>query len=187
MPSTPPPAMPPGFAEHGINNEFDEELEEAAAQAAPSSSEVPSIAQLMAFMVLQPKQMAEMMLTYRAGRGQHLANAKLDDRNFKRIEKFNNKRDSWKEWKLHFTTCIKECDTPFADFIWGIEKRTDEICFITLAFVYPHWLHIVSFFLVPDTVKYLGLVVWQNESTVKCLGLAAWQNESIVKCLGLAT
>ena len=132
MPSTPPPSMPPGFAGHDINNEFDVELEEAAAPAATSSSEAPSIAQLMVFMMAQQKQMAEMMFTYRAGGSHHLANAKLDDRNFKRIEKFNNKRDSWKEWRLHFTTCVRECDTSFADYIWGIEKRTDEICLLTM-------------------------------------------------------
>ena len=61
-----------------------------------------------------------------------MVNAKFDDRNFKRIEKFNNKTESWKEWKLHFTTCVRKCDTSFADFIWGLEKRADEICFLSL-------------------------------------------------------
>ena len=61
-----------------------------------------------------------------------MANAKLDDRNFKRIEKFNNKREAWKKWKMHFMTCVRECDTSFADFIWGLEKRADEICLLAL-------------------------------------------------------
>ena len=106
---------------------FDPDLE---APAAPS--ETPSIAQLMAFLVRQQTQMAEMMITFKSSGRDHMANAKLDDRNFKRIEKFNNKREAWTTWKMHFMTCVRECDTSFADFIWGLEKRADEICLLTL-------------------------------------------------------
>ena len=126
MPSTPPPAMPPGFAAE--INAFDAELEEAAAPAAVEEN--VSMSQLMQLM----KQMTEMIIAEKASGGarSHLANAKLDDRNFKRIEKFSNKRDAWKEWKLHFMSCVRECDTSFGDYLWGIEKRQDEICILTL-------------------------------------------------------
>ena len=29
-------------------------------------------------------------------------------------------------------TCVRECDTSFGDYLWGIEKRQDEICILTL-------------------------------------------------------
>ena len=124
MPSTPPPAMPPGI--HG----FDAELEETAAPVPSTSSENVSMDQLMQLM----KQMAEMIIAEKSSGGvrSHLANAKLDDRNFERIEKFANKRDAWKEWKLHFMTCVRECDTSFGDYLWGIEKRPDEICLMSM-------------------------------------------------------
>ena len=50
---------------------FDADLEAPAA--------TPSIAQLMAFLVRQQTQMAEMMITFKSGGKEHLANAKLDD------------------------------------------------------------------------------------------------------------
>ena len=87
MPSTPPPAMPPGI------NAFDAELEKVATPVAVEEN--VSMRQLMQLM----KQMTEMIIAEKASGGarSHLANAKLDDRNFKRIEKFSNKRDAWKE------------------------------------------------------------------------------------------
>ena len=56
----------------------------------------------------------------------------LDDRSFRRIEKFTNKRKAWKKWKMHFSSCVRECDTSFADFMWGIEKKQEEIDLLSL-------------------------------------------------------
>ena len=74
----------------GISTGFDADLE---APAAPSGT--PSITTLVAFLVRQQTQMADMMITFKTSGRDHMANAKLDDRNFKRIEKFNNKRETW--------------------------------------------------------------------------------------------
>ena len=127
MPTTPPPAMPPGF------NTIDVDLEPEASAAAgttATSSENVSMGLLMQLM----KQMTEMIIAEKVNGGarMYLANTKLDERNFKRIEKFTNTRDAWKEWKVHFMTCVRECDTSFGDFLWGIEKRPDEICLMSL-------------------------------------------------------
>ena len=103
---------------------FDADLEAPAA--------TPSIAQLMAFLVRQQTQMAEMMIAFKSGGREHMANANVDDRNFRRIEKFTNKREAWKEWKMHFSSCVRGCDTSFADFLWGLEKRQDEIDLLSL-------------------------------------------------------
>ena len=53
----------------------------------------------------------------------HLANARLDERVFRRLEKLTNKREDWREWKMHFMSSIRECDATFADYLWAIEKR----------------------------------------------------------------
>ena len=31
----------------------------------------------------------------------HVANARLDERAFRRLDKFTNKREDWREWKMH--------------------------------------------------------------------------------------
>ena len=103
--------IPPPQQQEMPDTGFDADLE---APAAPS--ETSSIAQLMAFLVRQQTQTAEMMITFKSSGRDHMANAKLDDRNFKRIEKFNNKREAWKEWKVRFMTCVRECDTSSLTF-----------------------------------------------------------------------
>ena len=57
----------------------------------------------------------------------HLANAKLDERCFRRLDKFTNKREDWREWRMHFLTAVKECDTSFAESLKVYEKSETEI------------------------------------------------------------
>ena len=85
---------------------------------------VTTLSQLMAFMVQQQGHMTELMGAFaKTNETNHLANAKLDIRNFVRMDKFDNKREHWREWEMHFSSCVRECDICFADFIWAIEKR----------------------------------------------------------------
>ena len=82
----------------------------------------------MAYMVQQHLQMAEMMKTFSADKSsgkEHMANARLDERNFRRIKDFSNKREDWKEWKMHFASSVRDCDTSFADYLWTTEKNMD--------------------------------------------------------------
>ena len=38
----------------------------------------------------------------------HSAVRALDERQFRRIVQFNNKIESWKEWRTHFMTAVRE-------------------------------------------------------------------------------
>ena len=81
------------------------------------------IEQVMAFLMTQMAELAKTMALDNKGGKEHLANARLDERNFRRIKTFTNKREDWREWKMHFMSSIRECDATFADYLWGIEKR----------------------------------------------------------------
>ena len=79
--------------------------------------------QVMAFLMTQMAELAKTMALDKKGGKEHLANARLDERNFRRIKTFTNKREEWREWKMHFMSSVRECDASFADYLWGIEKR----------------------------------------------------------------
>ena len=57
----------------------------------------------------------------------HLDNAKLDVRNFQRINTFSNKHGDWKEWKNQFAYAVAECDVAFAATIAKMEKQDKPI------------------------------------------------------------
>jgi hypothetical protein len=57
----------------------------------------------------------------------HLDNAKLDIRNFQRINTFSNKHGDWKEWKSQFAYAVAECDVAFAATIAKMEKQDKPI------------------------------------------------------------
>ena len=60
------------------------------------SSVAPSIEQLMAFLVQSQTQMADLMRTIamdKKGGKEQLANARLEERNFRRIKVFSNKKE----------------------------------------------------------------------------------------------
>lgn len=64
--------------------------------------------------------MVSMMQTMQHDRPEakkRLANAKFDERNVRWVGKFSNKREVWKEWKMHFMAAVRECDTTFADLV----------------------------------------------------------------------
>ena len=56
-----------------------------------------------------------------------MANVRLDERAFRRLDKFTNKKDEWKEWRTQFLTAVRECDTGFATSLIGYEKAEDPI------------------------------------------------------------
>ena len=68
----------------------------------------------------------------RSGTAQY--QTRLDIKCFHRLEKFSNKKDDWKEWRLHFLTAVGECNHDFADFLKLIEqkRRADGRCGISL-------------------------------------------------------
>ena len=62
----------------------------------------------------------------------HLDNAKLDHRNFTRIQNFTNKHSDWREWKNHFIYAVAECDNSFATTLTGMEKGDKPILMVDL-------------------------------------------------------
>ena len=62
-----------------------------------------------------------------ASSNHRMANAKLEVKAFERIKTFTNKPEAWKEWRNQFFYVIQECDHSFADFLCGLEKKTEEV------------------------------------------------------------
>ena len=58
----------------------------------------------------------------KAASGGHLANLRSDERAFRRIDRFSNKREEWREWRTHLLIAVRECDKSFADSIVTYEK-----------------------------------------------------------------
>ena len=74
---------------------------------------------MMAFMQMMNNQMQQFMASIVAQHSfsppsQHVEafmhHAKLDERCSRRLDKFTNKKDGWKEWRMHFLTSVGECD-----------------------------------------------------------------------------
>ena len=47
----------------------------------------------------------------------------LDERHFRRLEKFDNKSESWKEWRTHFRTAVRENSPITADVMEKAESE----------------------------------------------------------------
>ena len=65
----------------------------------------------------------EMMALDKKSNAHYMANARLDEKYFRSIDKFNNTKSGWKEWRRHFLNAVRECDVGFADLIEGYEKH----------------------------------------------------------------
>ena len=52
-----------------------------------------------------------------------MANVRLDERAFRRLENFTNKKDEWKEWRAQLLTAVRECDKSSADEVIILEKK----------------------------------------------------------------
>ena len=48
----------------------------------------------------------------------------LDERHFRRINKFDNKVDSWKEWRTHFLTSVRE-SSPITAKVLELAEMTE--------------------------------------------------------------
>ena len=123
--------------------------EETAAPGIETAAEAPAappdVITMMAMFLQQNQAMIEMQKTMsqfvmgQSGGGlamgnssNHLQPARLDERCFRRLEKFTNKRDEWREWKLHLLTAVRECDTDFAESLLKYEKLTESIDLVDL-------------------------------------------------------
>ena len=64
----------------------------------------------------------EMMALDKKNNAHRMADARLDEKYFRSVDKFNNTKSGWKEWRRHFLNAVRECDDTFADLIEGYEK-----------------------------------------------------------------
>ena len=65
----------------------------------------------------------QMMADDKKKNAHYMASAKLDEKYFRSITKFDNTKSGWKEWRRHFLNAVRECDDSFADLIEGYEKH----------------------------------------------------------------
>ena len=52
-----------------------------------------------------------------------MSNVRLDERAFRRIEKFTDKKDEWTEWRAQVVEAVRECGKTFADDVVKFEKK----------------------------------------------------------------
>ena len=83
-----------------------------------SSPAAPTIQELLGFLAKQAETtnaIMRMMAENKKNGAHYLASAKLDEKYFRSIDKFNNTKSGWKEWRRHFLNAVRECDDSFAD------------------------------------------------------------------------
>ena len=147
LPIDPEPQMQADIDQHAA----DHAAAVAGASAAGSGGAVPpglpnqpSIMSLLQAM----QQMMQMMMTFQSGQGTtssapppavsphgggdwkrdgHMANVRLDERAFRRLEKFSNKKSDWKEWRTQLLTAIRECDATFATALVNFERSEEAV------------------------------------------------------------
>ena len=56
-----------------------------------------------------------------------MANIRLGERAFRRIEQITDKRDEWNEWRSQVLNAVRECDKTFADSLLEFETKEDPI------------------------------------------------------------
>ena len=52
---------------------------------------------------------------------------RLDERCFRRLDRFSNKNDVWKEWRLHFLTVMGECNSKFVELSAQLQSRLSNL------------------------------------------------------------
>ena len=82
--------------------------------------------QMQTFMQQMHVQMQSQMLVQPAlGSTSGSLQNRLDERCFRRLDRFSNKCDDWKECRLHFLTVIGECNAKFSTFLKENERKED--------------------------------------------------------------
>ena len=135
-------------------------------------------ASFQTFLMQQATQMAQMTQMVRAvveqtHRKEHPKF--LDERNFRRVDKFDAKESSWKEWRAHFVAAVKENNLRLAEWMMHAEANKDPItkeameladedCLQLSAALYSRLLSLTSgpaFGLVESIPDHNGLEAWR--------------------------
>ena len=148
LPADPEPQMQADIDQHAADHAAAVSGVNAAGNggAAPPGLDYQSITTLLQTM----QQMMQMMMAFQTGQGTttpgtsppaaispsggvdwrkdgHMANVRLDERAFRRLEKFSNKKSDWKEWRTQLLTAIRECDTTFATALVNYERSEEAV------------------------------------------------------------
>ena len=109
-----------------------------------------------------------------AGGWQHdrsLANVRLDERAFRRIDKFIDKPSEWTEWKAQMIEAVRECDKSFADDLTIFEKKEVPITDVDLTIVQQQLSATLSSRLINVTGKEAFAIVRAAQGQ----GVEAWR------------
>ena len=91
----------------------------------PASSGSP--ADPLQTMMMMMQNLLQMHLDNQKKSNRWMADSKLDERKFRSIVKFDNKKSSWKEWRRHFLGAVRDCDDSFSDLIEGLEGSQEPL------------------------------------------------------------
>ena len=98
------PEGPPGIPAVGaVANDINQLIHIIQAQQAAQQVHQQQMATMLSHLV--QTQNASLPPTGGAREG---ATRSIDERPFRRLEKFDNKAESWKEWRVHFLTAVRE-------------------------------------------------------------------------------
>jgi hypothetical protein len=101
----------------------------------------------------------------------HLANVRLDERAFRRIEKFGDRKEDWKDWRSQVMNAVRECDKTFADKLVTLEKLDDPIEDVHLSVVEQQLSATLQSRLINVTAKEAFAIVTAAEGQ----GVEAWR------------
>ena len=102
----------------------------------------------------------------------HLANVRLDERAFRRVEKFTDKREEWTEWRAQVLNAVRECDKTFADSLLEFEKKEEPITDLQLSLTQQQLSATLQSRLISFTGKEAFAIVTDCSRGPGCGGLA---------------
>ena len=127
MPVPDPAAMVQTMMMQMMQNLF-AQMSSALAQSAPGTTGQTAGAASPAFGPMDPGNWQGPPSAGNWQRDRSMANVRLDEKAFRRMEKFTDKKDEWTEWRAQVIEAIRECDKSFADdLVNNFEKKESVI------------------------------------------------------------
>ena len=120
---------PPQQFDMDVGAQMDADIGGAEGIGPPPQSEMQAMLQMMNMQMSNMQQMFTAMMaaqTVAANAATAAANIPgsnlqpreskwdLDERHFRRLDKFSNQAAKWKDWRTHFLTSVRESCPPFA-------------------------------------------------------------------------
>jgi hypothetical protein len=71
-----------------------------------------------------------------------LVKQSLDERYFRRINKFDNKESTWKEWRVHFSAAVREASPELHSLLLKAEAMEEHCTLEMIAKEGPEWANL---------------------------------------------